>query len=195
MRPKMYKVLLITTTIIVLLFSYLIATQITKEGTKMALPTKPYKIELKSNAFSDGELIPQKYTCDGDDISPSLSWSKLPDNTKEIVLICEDPDAPGRIFTHWVFYGLSPDSTMLQENVAKKEKAAGGLQGKNDFGKIGYGGPCPPRGSAHRYYFKLSAIDKQLNLKPGLSKSDLLKVIEGHILAQGELIGRYARKA
>ena len=158
-----------------------------KEGSGMA------KIVITSNAFLEGETIPKKFTCDGEDISPQLSWSGIPDGAKELVLVCEDPDAPSSNWIHWVLYGLSPDKSGLAENVAKKETAAGAKQGKNDFGKIGYGGPCPPRGPAHRYFFRLYAIDVNLSLKPGATKKELTKGIDGHIVAHGELMGKYAR--
>ena len=152
------------------------------------------KLELKSDAFEQGETIPKKYTCDGNDISPRLSWGQPPEGTRELVLICDDPDAPVGTWDHWVLYGLAPDTVGLPEGVpTTKEIERGGLQGKNSWGNIGYGGPCPPRGPAHRYFFRLYAIDKTLDLKPGATKKDVLKAIEGHILAQGELMGKYAR--
>ncbi len=152
------------------------------------------ELELKSDAFKQGETIPRKYTCDGDDISPQLSWGQPPEGTKELVLICDDPDAPVRTWDHWVLYGLAPDTVGLPEAVpTTREIERGGLQGKNSWGNIGYGGPCPPKGPAHRYFFKLYAIDKTLDLKPAATKKDVLKAMEGHILAQGELMGKYAR--
>jgi len=150
-------------------------------------------LEIKSSSVKAGENIPAKFTCDGENISPQLSWSGIPDSVKELILICDDPDAPAGTWVHWVLYGLSPDTNGLPENVAQKEKASGATQGKNDFGKIGYGGPCPPRGKAHRYFFRLYAIDKTLNLKPGAIKKDVMKAIDGHIMAQGELMGKYGR--
>ncbi len=160
-----------------------------KEEAKM--PASNDKIEMKSDAFQSGELIPQKYTCDGADVSPSLSWGKIPPNTKELILICDDPDAPMGTWVHWVVYGISPETTGLPENA--KDTTAGLMQGKSSFGKTGYGGPCPPKGKPHRYFFKLYAVDKTTGLKPGSSKADVMKSIDGHILAQGELMGRYGR--
>ena len=164
------------------------ATEKPKEEVEMAT------LELKSDAFKQGETIPVKYTCDGDDISPQLSWGKPPDGTMELVLICDDPDAPVGTWDHWIIYSLPPDTVGLPEGIPKtKEIENGGLQGKNSWGRIGYGGPCPPRGPAHRYLFKLYAIDKTLDLKPGVTKENLEKAMRGHILAQGELMGKYAR--
>jgi Raf kinase inhibitor-like YbhB/YbcL family protein len=151
-------------------------------------------IELKSDAFAQGETIPAKYTCDDADVSPALSWSQPPEGTKEVVLICDDPDAPVGTWDHWVVYGLPADTAGLPEGVpAANEIETGGLQGKNSWGNLGYGGPCPPKGPAHRYFFKLYAIDTKLDMKPGAAKKEVLNAIEGHILAQGELMGKYAR--
>jgi len=149
---------------------------------------------LRSDAFAQGEMIPKKYTCDGDDISPSLTWSKAPDSTKELVLICDDPDAPHRTWDHWIVYGISPGSTGLAEGAASSiETDSLGIHGKNSWRQNDYGGPCPPSGPAHRYYFKLYALDTKLDLPSGTSKADLEKGMEGHILAKGELLGKYGR--
>ena len=159
-----------------------------KEEVEMA------ELELKSDAFKQEETIPEKFTCDGDDISPQLSWGQLPEATRELVLICDDPDAPVGTWDHWVLYGLAPDTAGLPEGVpTTREIERGGLQGKNSWGNLGYGGPCPPKGPAHRYFFRLYAVDKTLDLKPGATKRDVLEAMEGHILAQGELMGKYAR--
>ncbi len=152
------------------------------------------ELELKSDAFKQEETIPEKYTCDGDNISPQLSWSRPPEGTKELVLICDDPDAPVGTWDHWVLYGLAPDTIGLPEGVPTTRKIErGGLQGKNSWGNIGYGGPCPPKGPAHRYFFKLYAVDEALSLKPGATKKDVLKAMEGHILARGKLMGKFQR--
>jgi len=168
----------------------------TKKGDSDMSKTEPKSptIELKSMSFAAGEPIPAKHTCDGSNLSPQLSWSNIPDSARELVLICDDPDAPGGTWVHWVVYGLSPDSTGLPENIAQKGVVSGARQGINDFRKTGYGGPCPPRGPAHRYFFRLYAIDKQLGLEPGATKPEVMKAIEGHILARGELIGLYKRR-
>ncbi len=150
-------------------------------------------IIVKSNSFSDGGMIPAKYTCDGANISPQLSWDNAPKGTKSFVLICEDPDAPMGTFTHWILYDIPADVHELLENLPKdKILPNGAKQGIADFKKIGYGGPCPPSGT-HRYYFKLYALDTLLNLEPGLKKEDILKAMNGHILAQGQIMGKYAR--
>ena len=151
------------------------------------------KMEIKSSAFKEGMIIPKKYTCDNMDISPPLEWSEVPDGTKTFALICDDPDAPMGTWVHWVLFNLPGNILELSENTPKLEVLKNGArQGGNDFGKIGYGGPCPP-GGTHRYYFKIYALDKELDSKPGITKKELLKAIEGHILAEGQLMGRYKR--
>jgi Raf kinase inhibitor-like YbhB/YbcL family protein len=151
-------------------------------------------IELSSSAFREGETIPKQYTGDGTDMSPTLGWSKPPDNTKSLALICDDPDAPRGTWTHWVLYNLPADARTLEERVPTQESLANGAkQGKNDFGRIGYGGPAPPKGKPHRYFFKLYALDRILELKAGASKDQLLAAMKGHVVAEGQLMGRYAR--
>ena len=150
-------------------------------------------MKLVSSAFREGQPIPRGYTCDGANVSPSLEWSDVPQNAKTLALIADDPDAPAGSWVHWVFYNLPADNIGLVENVPLEENLkAGGFQGKNDFKKIGYGGPCPPSGT-HRYFFKLYAIDSELPLKAGASKSDLEKAMTGHILGQAQLMGTYHR--
>jgi Raf kinase inhibitor-like YbhB/YbcL family protein len=150
-------------------------------------------MEIKSSAFKEGALISGKYTCDNIDISPPLEWSQVPDGTKTFALICDDPDAPMGTWVHWVLFNLPGNILELPENVQKLEVLKNGArQGKNDFGKIGYGGPCPPSGT-HRYYFKIYALDEELDFKPGITKKELLKAMEGHILAEGQLMGKYKR--
>ena len=150
-------------------------------------------MDLMSPAFSDGEMIPKKYTCDGADVSPPLEWSLVPSGTKSVALICDDPDAPMGPWVHWVYYDIPPETKRLPESIApEKHTANGGKQGINDFRKIGYGGPCPP-GGTHRYFFKLYALDALLNLSPGATKKELLKAMEGHILGEAELMGKYKR--
>ena len=151
-------------------------------------------VELTSPAFEDGGTIPSKYTCDGADVSPPLEWSNVPEDAKSFALICDDPDAPMGTWVHWVLYGLPADTTSLPEGVPADEAIGGvALQGTNDFKRIGYGGPCPPPGKPHRYFFKLYALDTELDLKPGAKKKDLEKAMKGHVLAQGQLVGRYQR--
>ncbi len=151
------------------------------------------RIQVESAAFTEGGMIPKKYTCDGQDISPPLSWSGAPEGTKSLALISDDPDAPVGTWVHWVMYDIPADVSGLPENVPPNEKLENGaVQGTSSFGRIGYGGPCPP-GGTHRYYFKLYALDTMLNLSPGAKKEAVLEAMEGHILAQGELMGRYKR--
>ena len=151
-------------------------------------------IQITSPAFTEGKPIPKKFTCDSEDASPPLSWSGVPAEAKSLALIVDDPDAPVGTWVHWVLYGLPPSLTELKEGIGKTPTVEGvGTQGTNDFRKIGYGGPCPPRGKPHRYFFKLYALDTSLSLPPGASKADLEKAMRGHILAQGQLIGTYSR--
>jgi len=161
------------------------------------LQTKPASktMQLKSNAFSPEEMIPSKYSCDGEDVSPRLSWGEIPNGTQSLALIADDPDAPGGTFVHWVLYNLPPDTHQLPENVpAKTEQVSGALQGKNNFGNLGYGGPCPP-GGTHRYFFKLYALDQMLDLKAGATKAEVEAAMEGHVLAEAHLMGRYSRQS
>ena len=154
----------------------------------------PMSLQISSTAFSAGETIPKKFTCDGPDVSPQLKWNEPPANTQSIALIMDDPDAPAGTWVHWVLYDLPANTRELSEGVAKQEQLpSGGRQGRNDFGRIGYGGPCPPPGKPHRYFFKLYALDAKLNLKAGATKADVERAMKGHILAQGEVIGRYGR--
>ncbi len=151
-------------------------------------------IKIKSPALVPGGKIPGKYTCDGMDISLPLAWTSGPEGTKTFALICDDPDAPRGTWVHWVLFNLPADIIELRENVPpERELESGAKQGMNDFRKIGYGGPCPP-GGTHRYYFKLYALDTEINLEAGATKSELLKAMEGHILAEGQLMGRYERE-
>ena len=151
------------------------------------------EIKMESTAFNEGGMIPKRYTCDGTDISPPLSWTSVPNGTKSLALICDDPDAPMGTWVHWVLFNIPSDMKELPEGVPLQKKLENGaIQGINDFHKIGYGGPCPP-GGTHRYYFKLYALDTEMNLEAGITKAELLKAMEGHILAEGQLMGRYTR--
>lgn len=148
--------------------------------------------QVTTTAFRDAGSIPKKFTCDGPDVSPALSWSDPPAGTKSLAIIADDPDAPGGTWVHWVLYDLPADTRKLPEAVAKdRELPNGALQGRNDFGKIGYNGPCPPRGSAHRYFFKLYALDSKTGLKAGATKGDLEHAMKGHVLGQAQFIGKY----
>ncbi len=155
------------------------------------------KITVQSPAFKDGQPIDQKHTEDGADVSPALSWSGVPAETKELALICDDPDAPrAQPWVHWVLYKLPANLTALPEGVPKKVRLtepAGALQGRNDWGTPGYRGPAPPKGKVHHYHFKLYALSAALDLPPELTKAELLKQIQGKVLAEGELIGTYRR--
>src|SRR4030043_1356633 len=150
-------------------------------------------MEIFSPSFKSGEFIPSKFTCDGDDISPALNWDKVPDGIKSFALISDDPDAPMGTWVHWVLYNLPPDLRSLPEGIPKnKQLENGAMQGITDFRRPGYGGPCPP-GGTHRYFFKLYALDALLNLGPGASKVGVVKAMQGHIIAQCELMGKYRR--
>ena len=145
-------------------------------------------------SFANGGEIPKKFSCDGSDVSPELSWSGAPPGTKSFALIADDPDAPAGTWTHWVLFDLPAAVTGLPEGVTKAEKLPnGGSQGRNDFRKLGYGGPCPPPGKPHRYFFKLYALDRMLDLKPGVSKQQLEGAMQGHILDKAEWMGKYKR--
>lgn len=166
----------------------------TQESTQTAMGERGGKMPfvLKS-VFSNGERIPIKYTCDGEDISPPLQWEGQPEGTKAYVLIMEDPDAPIGTFTHWVIYNIPAGMNSLPENVPKKKESNLGLQGVNDFRKVGYGGPCPPPGKPHRYFFKLYALDTPLSIPPGARKSEVLGAMKDHVIAETQLMGLYGR--
>jgi Raf kinase inhibitor-like YbhB/YbcL family protein len=153
-------------------------------------------MQLSSAAFQQGNNIPQQYTCDGENTSPELSWRDAPAHTKSFALIMHDPDAPrAGGFTHWVLYNIAAGVAALEPKVPPQERVPGiGVQGKNDAGKIGYMGPCPPSGT-HRYFVRLYALDAELNLKPGASKQELETAIRGHVLEEAELMGTYARSS
>lgn len=154
----------------------------------------PASFQISSNAFSQNESIPKKFTCDGSDLSPQLSWTDPPTTAQSFALIMDDPDAPAGTWVHWVLYDLPSNTRELAENVPNREQLPNGArQGRNDFNKIGYGGPCPPSGNAHRYFFKLYALDTKLNLKSRALKADVERAMQAHIVAQSELIGRYSR--
>ena len=151
-------------------------------------------LEIKSAACTPGGRIAKKYTADGSDVSPPLEWDEPPPGTESFAIICDDPDAPVGTWVHWVLWGLPGDALAIAENVPKQETLPNGVsQGRNDFKKIGYGGPAPPRGPAHRYFFKLYALDIVPELKPGATKSELERAMRWHILDQGELMGMYGR--
>ena len=153
-------------------------------------------MKVQSTAFAEGAAIPKLYTCDGRDITPPLAWSEPPPGSKQLALVCDDPDAPVGVFTHWVLYGLPATTRSLPENLPKDalvKNPAGAQQGTNDFNRVGYGGPCPPKGKPHRYRFTVYALGTELKLPPRATKADLLKAMTGQILDQGTLTGTYRR--
>jgi len=150
--------------------------------------------ELTSTAFAPGEAIPQQYTCDGQDVSPPLAWSDPPPGTQSFALIADDPDAPVGTWVHWVLYNLPAEARTLPEAIpADAELADGSRHGDNGWRRPGYGGPCPPKGT-HRYFFRLYALDTPLDLAAGASNKQVLQALEGHVLAQAELMGVYTRQ-
>lgn len=156
--------------------------------------TEKQSMQVTSAAFAQGQPIPAQYTCTGKNISPALKWSGVPDGAKSLVLIADDPDAPSGTWVHWVFYDVPSATKDLPEDLPKGQYIpGGGTQGLNDFKHLGYGGPCPPPGKPHRYFFKLYALDATLELKPGATKKAVEKAMEKHVLAQGELMGTYKR--
>ncbi|MBN1548656.1 MAG: YbhB/YbcL family Raf kinase inhibitor-like protein, partial [Syntrophaceae bacterium] len=151
-------------------------------------------MKIESSQFTEGGMIPAKYTCDGKDVSPPLTWNDVPSGTKSFALISDDPDAPMGTWVHWVIFNIPANVTQLEENIPPhKELVNGTLQGSNSWPRIGYGGPCPPSGT-HRYFFKLYALDTMLELKPGVTKELLTRNIAGHILAEAQLMGKYKRQ-
>lgn len=151
------------------------------------------EINLKSPSFKEGEMIPVRFTCDGEDISPELVWGSIPTECRTLAIICDDPDAPMGTWVHWVIYNIPADLGGLEEGIPADDILPNGAQqGNNGWRRIGYGGPCPP-GGTHRYFFKIYALDTALDLGPGATKSELTDAMEGHIVAQGQLMGRYSR--
>jgi Raf kinase inhibitor-like YbhB/YbcL family protein len=172
-----------------------LAVSLTAAGIRAAQNPEKGTMQLTSTAFAEGDAIPSQYTCDGKNISPPLKWASVPSGAKTLVLIVDDPDAPGGTWVHWVLYGLPAGTTELAEDTSKTQFiSVGARQGLNDFRHLGYGGPCPPPGNPHRYFFKLYALDADLDLKPGATKKDVEAAMGKHILAQGQLMGRYKRK-
>lgn len=145
-------------------------------------------MKVSSPSFVEGGTIDRKYTCDAENVSPELAWSGIPPGTQSLALIADDPDAPAGTWVHWVLYNLPAGTASLAEG-----GKGVGVEGVNDFHKTGYGGPCPPKGSIHRYYFKVYALDTKLELKPGAGKRDVERAMQGHVLAQGVLMGKYGR--
>jgi len=156
--------------------------------TLVSFATGGSRMKITSSAFQEGGNIPSKFTCDGGDSSPPLRIAEIASGAKTLALVVDDPDAPSGLFTHWIVWNISPQTNTIAEG-----SAAQGVQGTNDFGKSGYGGPCPPSGT-HRYYFKIFALDRELNLPSGTKRNQLDAAMKGHVVAQGQLMGRYAKQ-
>jgi len=153
-------------------------------------------IPVTSTAFAEGGMIPRQHTCDAADVSPPLLWSGWPEQTQSFALLCEDLDASSGSFTHWIAWNIPPRTPEMPDRVPPDGTLpTGAVQGKNDFGKLGYGGPCPPPGSTHRYVFKIYALDSTLKLGAVATKAQLIEAIKGHELAEGQLMGQYHREA
>jgi Raf kinase inhibitor-like YbhB/YbcL family protein len=150
-------------------------------------------LEITSSAFAEGEMIPSRYTCDGADLSPDLAWRGVPEAAQSLTLICDDPDAPGGTWVHWVLFNMPADTDGLPSGIPSDATLENGARhGTNDFRRLGYGGPCPP-GGTHRYFFRLYALDIALDLESGIDPARLLEAMEGHILAEAQLMGKYKR--
>lgn len=181
---KVFGVLIIVILAVVGVFWYFFQ----RSEEKQLEVTLSSNMKLISPAFEHNQPIPSKYTCDGENISPPLIVEAVPENTKSLVLIVDDPDAPMGTWVHWTLWNIAPDTKEIPENSVP----AGAVEGMTDFGKPGYGGPCPPSGT-HRYFFKLYALNKTLELNSAATKADIEKAMEGFLLGQAELIGLYSR--
>lgn len=152
------------------------------------------ELALESPDFKPGGMIPKRYTCDGEDLSPPLRWTDAPRGARSFAIICEDPDAPMETWVHWLIYSIPPERTELGQGIPKEKMLRDGTkQGRNSWGKIGYSGPCPPRGRHHRYFFILHALDTGLDLAAGAGKEQFLETMEGHTLAKAQVVGLYGR--
>jgi Raf kinase inhibitor-like YbhB/YbcL family protein len=151
-------------------------------------------MKILSDAFEPGGYLPVKYTCNGDNVSPALKIIEVSGETESMALIFDDPDAPLGSFTHWIIFNLSPATRELKENMPEDSILEGGVfQGRNSYGDTGYGGPCPPPGNEHRYYFRLYALDTRLDVGPGISRNELIKAMENHTIDQSELMVKFGR--
>ena len=151
-------------------------------------------INLISDVFDDGDIIPSKHTCDDKNISPPLRWDLLPEHTLSFAILCEDPDAPMGTWTHWIIFNIPPNVMELSAGIKNEEKLPNGIeQGINDFGYAGYGGPCPPEGGEHRYFFRIYALDTTLNIGPGAKRNEFLRALNENVLDEGQLMGIYGR--
>lgn len=191
---KIYpKILLATILILICVAGFFYIQKVFKKQsfTKelISKPTSLGKMKILSPAFTHNSKIPEKYTCDGENVNPPLEIKEIPEGTQSMVLIVEDPDAPMGRFLHWLVFNIPPHISFIEENSIPE----GAIQGMNDFGKENYGGPCPPFG-AHRYFFKIFSLDKKLDLRPGARLNEVEREMENHILGQAQLIGVYQRK-
>lgn len=188
-NPKNYFI------IVLISITFLSVTMLSIRSNSYENFIKRYKtMNLTTNAFENNHTIPSKYTCDGEDISPPLKISEIPENVESFALICDDPDAPMGTFVHWVMYNIPATAENIKENLPNSRVLPdGSMQGMTSFGKIGYGGPCPPSGT-HRYFFKIYALDKSLQFDSAPTKAVLEKEMQGHIIGKAELIGLYKRK-
>lgn len=163
-------------------------------GSAQGKQSAQTSFRIESTAFKQGALIPARFTCKGENVSPPLAWTDPPAGTRSFALIVEDPDAPAGTWTHWVVYNLPAHARAMGENTPKQgELPNGGLQGTSSFDSVGYGGPCPPPGNAHRYFFRLYALDTVLNLKAGAAKAEVQAAMKGHVVGRAELMGRFKR--
>ena len=165
-----------------------------RSAERGSMSTQNSSFQISSTSFQAGGSIPKKYTCDGQDLSPALAWSGAPQNTKAFALIADDPDAPARTWTHWLIWNIPSSVQQLSEGTPKQPQLSDGTrQGQNDFGKIGYNGPCPPPGKPHRYFVRLYALGGAVELKPGASRKELENALKANVLGQTEVMGRYGR--
>lgn len=182
MRNKLTQILVIA------FFSLMISVASYGQGAKAM------SLTVSSTSFQSGGEIAKKFTCDGEDVSPEITWNGAPDGVQAFALIADDPDAPVGTWTHWVLYDLPASSTRLNEGLPKSEQLPdGSKQGRNDFRKVGYNGPCPPAGKPHRYFFRVYALDRKLDVKAGAARSEVERAMSGHVQAQGEYMGTYRR--
>ena len=173
---------------------FLLAPAVSCGSSAQGRAPSPSGFRMESAAFKEGSGIPVRFTCEGDDISPALTWSGAPAGTRSFALIVDDLDAPGGVWMHWVVYNLPAQTKAMDENQPKQTQLPnGGLQGLSSFGRVGYGGPCPPPGPAHRYFFRLYALDTVLSLEPSAGKQQVIDAMKGHILGQAQLMGRFKR--
>lgn len=153
-----------------------------------------FALDIESDAFKHGGYIPDRYSCDAQDFSPALSWNEVPQGTKSFALICDDPDAPFKVWVHWLVFNIPAEIRKLKENITNEEMSSlGVVEGTNDFGTLGYRGPCPPQGRRHRYFFKLYALDTNLSLEETATKSELIEAMQGHIIAESKIVASYQR--